>query len=99
MIGDSESEENWESFFSWLKNRGLSGVDLVVSDDHKGLVRALRRNFQGASWQRCQTHFIRNILNATPKALQGEIKARVQAILQAPDANASIKMIHLGREC
>jgi len=49
------------------------------------LVRVLRRNFQGASWQRCQTHFIRNILNAAPKGLQGEIKAKVQAILQAPD--------------
>ena len=85
MIEDSESEESWERFFSWLKDRGLSGVDLVVSDDHKGLVRALRRNFQGASWQRCQTHFIPNILNATPKGLQREIKAKVQAILQAPD--------------
>jgi len=85
MIGDSESEESLGRFFSWLKDRGLSGVDLVVSDDHKGLVRALRRNFQGASWQRCQTHFIRNILNAAPKGLQGEIKAKVQAILQAPD--------------
>jgi len=85
MIGDSESEESWGRFFSWLKDRGLRGVDLVVSDDHKGLVRALRRNFQGASWQRCQTHFIRNILNAAPKSLQGEIKAKVQAILQAPD--------------
>jgi len=85
MIGDSESEESWGRFFSWLKDRGLRGVDLVVSDDHKGLVRALRRNFQRASWQRCQTHFIRNILNAAPKSLQGEIKAKVQAILQAPD--------------
>jgi len=85
MIGDSESEESWGRFFSWLKDRGLSGVNLVVSDDHKGLVKALRRNFQRASWQRYQTHFIRNILNAAPKGLQREIKAKVQAILQAPD--------------
>ncbi|ETA81163.1 IS256 family transposase, partial [Youngiibacter fragilis] len=65
--------------------RGLRGVDLVVSDDHKGLVKALRRNFQGSSWQRCQTHFIRNILSASPKGLQGELKTRIQAILHAPD--------------
>ena len=62
MMGDSESEESWRRFFSWLKDRGLRGVDLVVSDEHKGLVRALRRNSQRASWQRRQIHFIRNIL-------------------------------------
>lgn len=85
MVGDSESEESWGRFFSWLKDRGLRGVDLVVSDSHKGLVRALRMNFQGASWQRCQTHFTRNILDAAPKVLQGEIKSNVQATLRAPD--------------
>ena len=85
VVGDSESEESWGDFFGWLKDRGLRGVDLVVSDDHKGLVKALRRNFQGSSWQRCQTHFIRNILSASHKGLQGELKTRIQAILHAPD--------------
>jgi len=70
MVGDSESEESWSEFFSWLKQRGLDGVDLVVSDHHNGLVRAIRQYFQGATWQRCQTHFMRNILEKTPKTLQ-----------------------------
>lgn len=54
MIGDSESESSWSEFLAWLKGRGLKGVDLVVSDDHGGPVKAIRRHFQGASWQRCQ---------------------------------------------
>jgi len=89
MLGDSESEDSWNEFFCCLKERGLKGVDLIVSDDHRGLVRAMRRNFQGASWQRCQTHFMRNILDATPKAVQSEVKASVQAIMNAPDIDAA----------
>ncbi|MDN5345973.1 MAG: putative transposase [Petrotoga sp.] len=89
MIGDSESEDSWNEFFRGLKDRGLSGVDLIVSDDHRGLVKAMRRNFQGATWQRCQTHFMRNILDATPKSLQGEVKTTVQAILNAPDIDTA----------
>lgn len=85
MLGDSESEASWSEFFSWLKDRGLRGVELIVSDQHGGLVRAIRTHFQGVTWQRCQTHFMRNILDATPKQLQGELYPRVRAILDAPD--------------
>jgi putative transposase len=56
QLGDSESEGSWSSFFTWLKRRGLSGIDLVVSDAQTGLVAAVQRHFQGATWQRCQTH-------------------------------------------
>jgi putative transposase len=49
QLGDSESEASWTAFFTWLKRRGLQGVDLVVSDDHGGLVKAVRVQFQGAS--------------------------------------------------
>ena len=66
-LGDSESEASWTSLFTWLKRRGLQGVDLVVSDDHGGLVKAVRVQFQGATWQRCQTHLARNVLDATPR--------------------------------
>jgi len=76
MVGDSESEESWGEFFSWLKQRGLHGVDLIVSDQHKGLVRAISQYFQGATWQRCQTHFMRNILDKTPKQLQKRFMVR-----------------------
>ena len=63
----------------------MRGVDLVVSDDHSGLIRALRQHFQGVTWQRCQTHFTRNILDATPKVLKDEIHNRVRSVLNAPD--------------
>ncbi|WP_143287148.1 IS256 family transposase, partial [Caenibacillus caldisaponilyticus] len=61
QIGNSESESSWSEFFGWLKDRGLRGVDLIISDQHGGLVQAIEKHFQGATWQRCQTHFIRNI--------------------------------------
>jgi len=84
-LGDSETEASWVEFFESLKTRGLRGVDLVVSDDHRGLVKAVETCFQGATWQRCQTHFTRNILDACPRALQGELHGRLRLIFEAPD--------------
>ena len=62
-ISDSENESDWGQIFKRLKDRGLSGVIYVVSDDHEGLVKALGRYFQGSMWQRCQVHFIRNFIS------------------------------------
>lgn len=64
-IGDSESEAFWKDTFDWLKDRGLKGVKLVVSDHHKGLMNAIGRCFIGSSWQRCQVHLMRNVLSYT----------------------------------
>lgn len=64
QVGDGETEQSWRTLCAWLKERGLHGVDLVVSDDHGGLVSAIAIQFQGVSWQRCQTHFSRNVLTA-----------------------------------
>ena len=89
MIGDSESEASWNQFFSWLKNRNLRGVEFVISDDHSGLVKAVRRQFQGVAWQRCQTHFMRNIMDATPKPVREELYPRLRAILEAPDIDTA----------
>ena len=80
QLNDTESETSWGEFFEDLKSRGLSNVDLVVSDNHKGLVNAIREHFVGASWQRCQTHFSRNILDKTPANLKPEIKSHLRAI-------------------
>jgi len=77
------------NFSHGLSKGGLYGVDLVVSDHHSGLVRAIHMYFQGATWQRCQTHFMRNILDKTPKGLQKEIHAKVRAIFEAPDVKTS----------
>ena len=60
-VGDSESEQMWGEVFRSLKDRGLAGVRLVVSDAHAGIRAALRRHFQGAAWQRCRVHFKREL--------------------------------------
>jgi transposase-like protein len=60
-VGDSESEQCWSEVFRCLKDRGLAGVKLVVSDAHKGIRSALARHFQGAGWQRCRVHFKREM--------------------------------------
>jgi putative transposase len=62
-VAESESEASWGAVFAELKQRGLSGVRYVVSDDHAGMVKAIGRHFQGAVWQRCQVHFVRNALS------------------------------------
>jgi putative transposase len=67
----------------------LTGVDLLVSDHHGGLVNAVRLQFQGATWQRCQTHLSANVSDATPKALQDEVHRRVRAIFEAPDSETA----------
>ena len=64
---DSESEASWSMVFRELKERGLHRVSYVVSDDHTGLTKAIACQFQGTIWQRCQVHFIRNVLSKVPK--------------------------------
>ena len=89
MIGDTESEASWSEFFVHLKQRGLRGVEMITSDHHSGLVKAIRKHLQGVTWQRCQTHFMKNILDATPKALRSEVKAHVRSIFEAADREAA----------
>jgi transposase-like protein len=84
-IANSETEEGWLETFRWLKARGLEGVELVVSDAHDGLVEALRRCFQGATWQRCQTHFRRNILDKTPAEWKDAMQEGLDRVFEAED--------------
>jgi putative transposase len=92
QLANSESESSWGELFSSLKDRGLKNVDLVTSDDHKGLVNAIRRHFQGTSWQRCQTHFSRNMLDHTPKALQPEVKEELRRLYESVDLESARKV-------
>src|SRR5215469_7733013 len=85
QLGDSESEGSWNAFFAWLKRRGLSGVDRVVSDAHTGLVAAVLRHCQGCSWQRCQTHLAGDVLEAAPKRVRQELHEYLRALFAAPD--------------
>jgi transposase-like protein len=84
-IADSESEESWSKFFESLKARGLRAVDLVSSDNHGGLKNAIQKQFQGASWQRCQTLFSKNLLDKVPKKYKAEVKTALTDLYNAPD--------------
>ena len=79
-VGDTESEPFWTAFFRSLKARGLGGVKLVVSDAHCGLVAAIRVAFQGASWQRCRVHFMRNVLAKVPKTAGPMVAAIIRTV-------------------
>lgn len=98
-IGDSESEGTWERLFKRLKARGLRGVELITSDSHGGLVKAARRQFQGAAWQRCQTHLMRNVLGQTPRHLKAEMTAWLRRIFRSESqAEARQAFRELSRE-
>jgi putative transposase len=84
-LGDSESEGTWADMFAGLKRRGLRGVEVLVSDDHAGLVKAAQRYFQGVLWQRCQVHLGRNVLGRTPRHLRAQMAAGLRRIFQAED--------------
>jgi transposase-like protein len=80
QVGDSESEPFWRQFLGSLRQRGLAGVRLVVSDAHVGLTKAVGRMFQGCSWQRCRVHFARNLLQTVPRAQQEMVAAALRSV-------------------
>ena len=87
-VGDSESEGFWQQFLGSLRDRGLGGVRLVISDAHRGLGAAADRWFQGAARQRCRVHFIRNLLAVVPRSHQHMAAAVFRTIFAQPDADA-----------
>jgi len=91
-VADSESEATYDALFRNLKDRGLHGVQLVTSDDHKGLVAAIRRHFQGASWQRCQVHFLRNARGKVARKHQAALTSDLKAIYAAPDREWALSL-------
>ena len=86
---DTESEATWSEVFAALKRRGLEGVRYVVSDAHEGLRSAVDRHFQGAVWQRCQVHFIRNVLSRVRKGDRAAVLALLRSITEAPTREAA----------
>jgi putative transposase len=79
-VGDSENEVFWREFCRRLRARGLEGVRLVISDQHAGLVAAIKHCFQGASHQRCRVHFARNLLAMIPKGHQAMVSAAFKTV-------------------
>jgi putative transposase len=85
-VGDSEDGAFWTAFLQSLRARGLSGVQLVISDHHLGLKTAIAAVFTGASWQRCRVHFMRNVLARVPKASAEMVAAAIRTVFAQPDA-------------
>ena len=84
----SEDGAGWTAFLRGLVARGLSGVRLVISDAHPGLVDAIASTLSGTSWQRCRTHFLRNLLTRVPKSAGPFVATLVRSIFAQPDADA-----------
>ena len=84
-VATSETGAAWNEFFADLVARGLSGVRLVTSDAHAGLVEAIAANLPGASWQRCRTHYAANLMSVTPKAMWPAVKAMLHSVYDQPD--------------
>jgi transposase-like protein len=88
QVTSSEDGAGWLAFFRDLTARGLSGVKLVTSDAHAGLVAAIGASLPGASWQRCRTHYAANLMSVTPKSSWGWVKALLHSIYDQPDTDA-----------
>ncbi len=85
-VGTSEDGAFWLAFLRSLSARGLGGVELVTSDAHLGLRDAIATVFAGASWQRCRTHFMTNLLTKVPRSAQPWVATMVRTIYQQPSA-------------
>ncbi|WP_106460016.1 IS256 family transposase [Anaerococcus sp. Marseille-P3915] len=91
-LSSSVSEYSWLSFFEYLKARGLFGLKMVISDAHKGLVKSIKETFVNVIWQRCQVHFLRNILSKSPKKNSEEFRTDIKALFKIQDINLARKM-------
>jgi putative transposase len=87
-VTSAEDGAGWLGFFRDLTARGLSGVKLVTSDAHRGLVEAIGAALPGAAWQRCRTHYAANLMSATPKNAWGWVKALLHSVHDQPDTAA-----------
>jgi len=79
-VGDSESEETWGELFRDLRDRGLQGIQLIVSDAHQGIISAMKRHFQGVAWQRCRVHFKREMAKKVSWKVVKELMADLKAV-------------------
>ena len=91
-VYDAERKDTWKSFFEQLKNRGLKDTDIVISDAHAGLVEAVRESFVGASWQRCQAHFMRNITDKCPKKYAEGLASELKTMMNASTIGEARKL-------
>ena len=94
-LGDSESEQTWGELFRELKDRGLRGVKLLVSDAHRGIQAAAKRHFQGAAWQRCRVHFKRELMRKVSWKVAKELMADIASVFAGENA---VECLRRGQE-
>ncbi|WP_049871942.1 IS256 family transposase [Catenulispora acidiphila] len=87
-VASAEDGAGWLAFLRSLTARGLAGVQLVISDAHRGLVESIGAAIGGATWQRCRTHYARNLMNQVPKTAQPWVATLLRTIFEQPDAEA-----------
>ncbi len=98
-VVDTESHESWLGFLRKLRDRGATGAELVVSDAHGGLVRAVGEVFQGAAWQRCAVHLMRDCMReAGSWQLRRRVGRIVSSVFRARDAATAVAMYHAACE-
>lgn len=79
----------WPAFVRSLVERGLHGVRLVISDDHRGLVKAVREQLLGSGWQRCRVHLARNAQDLVPRSVRGMVASAIRSVFEQPDTSSA----------
>lgn len=82
-VCDAEDNASWQSFFKSLKSRGLKDVNIVISDSHRSILNAIAKTYPEAAWQRCQVHFLRNIVNEAPPRFQAGLRTELRKMFTA----------------
>ena len=88
---DCENKDNWYDFLMRLQSRGLKGLKMITSDAHEGILHGIRRVFPQVPWQRCQFHFIKNIVEKAPKKYQAGLRIELNAMFQCSDIKEARK--------
>jgi len=94
-LGASENEAFWRAFLRSLVKRGLQEVQLLISDAHEGLKKALHQVFSGASWQRCRVHFMRNLLARIPRRDKASVAAAARLVFDQPSRPSAEHQLRL----
>ena len=89
LAAGNDEGNAWAGFLRGLVERGLAGVRLVISDAHRGLVRAVHETLLGAAWQRCRVHFTRNAQDLVPRGAAGMVASAIRSIFEQPDERSA----------
>jgi putative transposase len=89
LAAGNDEGSAWPAFIRRLVERGLGGVRLVISDDHRGLVKAVREQLLGAGWQRCRVHFTRNAQDLVPRSARSMVASAIRLVFEQPDESAA----------